>query len=185
MCGNLSALPSSPLLLLSTPWLWSFPAAHPPSPSVKGLPRVWKLFLLHSSLPEVQVPSLFFVSVFSFFFCPIQVRGEFLAFWEVWGLLPAFSRCSVGVVPHVDVFVGRKVISTSYSSAILKVSHYVFIFNVIIDYFVLGLPFYHLFLFLFFSLPFFYFLSLLWVIGIFKWFSIILFIVFLNGHHFV
>ena len=33
-----------------------------------------------------------------------QVRGEFLAFWEVWGLLPAFSRCSVGAVPHVDVF---------------------------------------------------------------------------------
>ena len=33
-----------------------------------------------------------------------QVRGEFLAFWEVWGLLPAFSMCSVGVVPHVDVF---------------------------------------------------------------------------------
>ena len=25
-------------------------------------------------------------------------------FWEVWGLLPALSRCSVGVVPHVDVF---------------------------------------------------------------------------------
>ena len=25
-------------------------------------------------------------------------------FWEVWGLLPAFSRCCVGVVPHVDVF---------------------------------------------------------------------------------
>ena len=24
--------------------------------------------------------------------------------WEVWGLLPAFSRCSVGVVPHADVF---------------------------------------------------------------------------------
>ena len=33
-----------------------------------------------------------------------QVCGEFLVFWEVWGLLPAFSRCSVGVVPHVDVF---------------------------------------------------------------------------------
>ena len=33
-----------------------------------------------------------------------------------------FSRCSIGVVPHVDVFVGRKVISTSYSSPILKVS---------------------------------------------------------------
>ena len=45
-----------------------------------------------------------FVSVFSFFFCPTQVHGEFLAFWEVWGLLPAFSSCSVGVVLHVDVF---------------------------------------------------------------------------------
>ena len=45
-----------------------------------------------------------FVSVFSFFFCPTQVRGEFFAFWEVWGLLPAFSRSSVGAVPHADVF---------------------------------------------------------------------------------
>ena len=33
-----------------------------------------------------------------------QVRGEFFAFLEAWGLLPVFSRCSVGVVPHVDVF---------------------------------------------------------------------------------
>ena len=33
-----------------------------------------------------------------------QLHGEFLAFWEVWGLLPAFSRCFVGAVPHVDVF---------------------------------------------------------------------------------
>ena len=33
-----------------------------------------------------------------------QVRLWFLAFWEVCGLLAAFSRCSVGVVPHVDVF---------------------------------------------------------------------------------
>ena len=41
---------------------------------------------------------------FSFFFCPTQVCGEFLAFWEVGGLLPALSRCSVGVVSHVDVF---------------------------------------------------------------------------------
>ena len=45
-----------------------------------------------------------FVCVFSFFFCPTQLHGDFLAFWEVWGLLPAFSRCFVGVVPHVDVF---------------------------------------------------------------------------------
>ena len=33
-----------------------------------------------------------------------HVRGDFLAFWEVWGFLPVFSWCSVGVVPHVDVF---------------------------------------------------------------------------------
>ena len=33
-----------------------------------------------------------------------QVCGQFLAFWEVWGLLPAFSRCSVGVVAHVVLF---------------------------------------------------------------------------------
>ena len=59
------------------------PLCHLQSPSAKGLPSVWKDFLLHSSLPLVQVPSLFFVSVFSFFFCPTQVRGEFLAFWDV------------------------------------------------------------------------------------------------------
>ena len=54
---------------------------HLPSPPVKGLPSVWELFLLHSSLPKVQVPSLFFC--LCFFFCPTQVRGEFLAVWEV------------------------------------------------------------------------------------------------------
>ena len=43
---------------------------HPPSPPVKGLPSVWKPFLLHSSLPEVQVPSLFFCLCFSFFLLP-------------------------------------------------------------------------------------------------------------------
>ena len=43
-----------------------------PSPSspVKALPSVWKLFFLHSSLPEVQVPSLFFCLCFFFFLFP-------------------------------------------------------------------------------------------------------------------
>ena len=41
--------------------------AHPLSLPVKGLPSAWKLFLLHSSLPEVQVPSLFFCLCFFFF----------------------------------------------------------------------------------------------------------------------
>ena len=33
-----------------------------------------------------------------------EKKEKIYIFWEVWGLLPAFSRCSVGVVPHVDVF---------------------------------------------------------------------------------
>ena len=69
-------------LLCSPPRLQNFLPPTPPSLPVKGFPSVWKLFLLHSSLPEVQVPSLFFCLCF-FFFCPTQVCGEFLAFWEV------------------------------------------------------------------------------------------------------
>ena len=60
------------------------PLRHLQCPPVNRLPSVWKPFLLHSSLPLVQVPSLFFcLCFFSFFFCPTQVHGEFLAFWEV------------------------------------------------------------------------------------------------------
>ena len=68
-------------------------------------------FLVCGNLSSFTAPSHWcrshpysFVSVISFFFCPTQVRGEFLAFWEVWRLLPAFSRCSIGAVPRVDVF---------------------------------------------------------------------------------
>ena len=71
----------------------------------------WRGFLVCGNFSSFTAPSqrcrshlYSFVSVFPFFFCPTQVCGEFLAFWEVWGLLPAFSRYSVGVVPHVDVF---------------------------------------------------------------------------------
>ena len=39
-----------------------------------------------------------------FFFCPAQLHGDFLALLEVWSLPPAFSRRSVRVIPHVDVF---------------------------------------------------------------------------------
>ena len=61
-------------------------------------------WLPRDSIYPDWIPSTLIVSVFSFFFRPTQVRGDFLAFWEVWGLLPAFSRCPVGVVPHVVVF---------------------------------------------------------------------------------
>ena len=46
------------------------PLRHPPSPPVKGLPSVWKPFLLHSSLPLVQVLSVFFCLCFFFFLLP-------------------------------------------------------------------------------------------------------------------
>ena len=46
------------------------PPTPPPSLPVKGLPSVWKPFLLRSSLPEVQVPSLFFCLCFFFFLLP-------------------------------------------------------------------------------------------------------------------
>ena len=43
---------------------------HTLSPPVKGLPSVWKPFLLHSSLPEVQVLPLFFCLCLFFFLLP-------------------------------------------------------------------------------------------------------------------
>ena len=81
----------------------------PPSATRSLLP--WRGFLVCGNLSSFTTPSHWcrshpysFVSVLSFFFCPTQVCGEFLAFGEVWGLLPAFSRCSVWVVRHIDVF---------------------------------------------------------------------------------
>ena len=80
------------------------PLCHPQSPPAKGL-------LVYGNLSSFMAPFHWcrscpysFVSVISFFFCPTQVRGEFLAFLEVGRFLPAFSGCSVGAVPRVDVF---------------------------------------------------------------------------------
>ena len=80
-------------------------------PSATRSLRPWRGFLVCGNLSSFTAPSHWcrshpysFVSVVPFFFCPTQVHGEFLAFGEVWGLLPASSRCSVGAVPHVDVF---------------------------------------------------------------------------------
>ena len=82
----------TPLLLCSPLWLRSYPC-HPLSPPVKGLPSVWKLFLLHSSLPEVQVLSLFFcLCVFSF--ALPSYLGSLLPF----GRSEVFCQRSVGVL---------------------------------------------------------------------------------------
>ena len=97
----------------------------PQSPPVKGLPSVWKLFLLHSSLPLVQVPSLFFCFCFFFFLLPYP--GTWGVSCLLGGLRSSpsvqwvFYRSSSTCGCISDVSVERKVISTSYSSAILTV----------------------------------------------------------------
>ena len=103
---------------------------HPQSPLVKGLARVWKPFLLHSSLPEEQISSVFFCL---FFLLPYPGT------WGVSYLLGSLT--SSASVQYVfcrscstcrcvsDVFVGRKVISMSYSSAILKLLLHYFSFS--------------------------------------------------------
>ena len=99
------------------------PLCHPQSPPPKGLPSVWKPFLLHSSLPLVQVPSLFFCLCYFFFLLPYPST------WGVPCLLGGltfsasfqwvFCRSSSTCRCISTVSVGRKVISASYSSAIL------------------------------------------------------------------
>ena len=113
----------APLWLCSPPWLRSFPLCHPQSPPAKGSPSVWKPFLLHSSLPLVQVPSLFFCLCYFFFL--LLYPGT----WGVSCLLGGltfsasvqwvFCRSSSTCRCISNVSVGRKVISVSYSSAIL------------------------------------------------------------------
>ena len=56
---------------------------HPQSPPAKGLPSVWKPFLLHSSLPLVHVPSLFFCLCFFFFLLPYPGTWGVSCLWEV------------------------------------------------------------------------------------------------------
>ena len=82
--------------LLRGMWDLPRPGLKPMSPALAGR--------FSTTAPPGKPHPYSFVSVFPFFFCLTQVGGEFLAFWEGLGLLPAFSRCSVGVVPHVDVF---------------------------------------------------------------------------------
>ena len=54
-----------------------------------------------------KCPFLFFVHTAPGFqlwvWPPSACRSPEGIFWEVWGLLPAFSSCSVGIVLHVDV----------------------------------------------------------------------------------
>ena len=99
------------------------PLCHPQSPPAKGLPSVWKPFLLHGSLPLVQVPSLFFCLCYFFFLLPYASTWGFSCL--LGGLTSSasvqwvFCRSSSTCRYISTVSVGRKVISASYSSAIL------------------------------------------------------------------
>ena len=102
----------------------AYPLCYPQSPPAKGLPSAWKPFLLHGSLPLVQVPSLFFCLCYFFFLLPCPGT------WGVSCLLGGltfsasiqwvFCRSSSTCRCISTVSVGRKVISASYSSAILS-----------------------------------------------------------------
>ena len=109
------------------------PLRHPQSPPAKGLPSVWKSFLLHSSLPLVQVPSLFFCLCYFCFLLPYPCM------WGVSCLLGGlrssasvqwvFCRSSSTCRCISDVSVERKVISASYSSAILPTVPCIYCFS--------------------------------------------------------
>ena len=100
------------------------PLCHPQSLPVKGLPSAWKSFLLHGSLPLVQVPSLFVCLCYFFFLLPYPSMGgvscllgglTFSASVQ-WVFCGSSSTCRC----ISTVSVGRKVISASYSSAIFS-----------------------------------------------------------------
>ena len=86
-----------------------------------------KIFLLHDFLPPDKGPVLSsLVFHFVFIFCAVSLQGDWFAFLEIWGPLPAFRRCSVGIVLHADdfydIFLGEKAVFPFYSSTVLKVS---------------------------------------------------------------
>ena len=98
---------------------------HKQSLPAKGLPSVWKPFLLHSSL-LVQVLTLLFCLCFFFLFLPYPgtwgvscLLGSLRSSASVqWVFCGSSSTCRC----ISDVPVGRKVISVSYSSTIFSSS---------------------------------------------------------------
>ena len=104
------------------------PLCHLQSLPMKGLPSMWKPFLLHCSLSLAQVPSLFFCLCYFFFLLPYPSTWGFSCL--LGGLTFSasvqwvFCRSSSTCRCISTVSVGRKVISTSYSSAILPLLLY-------------------------------------------------------------
>lgn len=69
------------------------------SQALKGVPKVRETFLFHSSPSGMLVP----YQSFAFFFHPTWLHCNLSCSFGA--LLPAFSRCSVRIVPHVNVFI--------------------------------------------------------------------------------
>ena len=98
----------------------------PPDPPVQGFPGVWKLPLLR--LPSWdRSPSLALLSFFlSFIFCPTSFRRQWAAFLGTWCPQLAIRICFCEVCSAFNCsfneFVGEKVVSPSYSSAIFAPS---------------------------------------------------------------
>ena len=75
--------------------------------------------------PRDGSPSLTLLSLFlSFIFCPTSFLRQWAAFLVVWWPLPAFISCFVEFAQCSNVLLmnlgGEKVVSPSYSSAILR-----------------------------------------------------------------
>ena len=97
---------------------------HPPDPPVRGFPGVWKLCLL-GLLGQVSIPSSF-VSLFIFYILSYLlsktmgcISGHLMSSASSQKL---FCDICLAFKCSLDEFVGEKVVSPSYSSAILAPS---------------------------------------------------------------
>ena len=125
LCAGISPLcPPHPCCCALLRGSEAYPLCHLQPPPAKGLLSVWNPFLLHSSLPLVQVPSLFFCLCFFFFlFCYPGTWGIsclLVGLTSSASIQCVFYRSSSTCRCISDVSVGRKVISASYYSTIFS-----------------------------------------------------------------
>ena len=111
VCASFSIMPATNWLLHSPPRLWHSPSILTDPPDSEGTLRVWDLFYfieIEGTLRGMLLPwegaQVLFQFFPSFFFCPTRLCGDYIALSEVWGLLSPFSRYSVRIVTHVNVF---------------------------------------------------------------------------------
>ena len=72
----------------------------PTNPRVRGFHTVWKLLLLHNSLPGMGLCPRLLSLFLSIIFCPTSFWREWAAFLGAWCPLPAFRSCFVEVAQH-------------------------------------------------------------------------------------